>query len=309
MVDVLLTQKTIPVPRWVPASMKLTESQENWHDQLVVKMEDLNAINQKIIPNIPVFEISNVFHYCKTRIIDPYKDWPCLMLPLDTIWMEYKRSDNRNPTHIGALLTVETGNFNSDDFEFLDKTKTVKHVLGATCYFMDKQRQHFYGPCATYTVVLNDQGAPIDFNLNAMNVPNDQGIDSQDLMLANMAPFFQAIAFMHCKNVRIETEKPDLGISKKWKKKTGKPLAKWNTLTIDPLRDTLSRDRRGTNNALSTPASLHIARGHFAEYGEEFGKGKLFGKYSGRYWIPQHVRGNKDQGTIGHDYVIGKKDD
>lgn len=46
---------------------------------------------------------------------------------------------------------------------------------------------------------------------------------------------------------------------------------------------------------------LHLCRGHFAEYTEER---KLFGKYVGRYWIPPHVRGNPELGTVEKDYEV-----
>jgi hypothetical protein len=48
---------------------------------------------------------------------------------------------------------------------------------------------------------------------------------------------------------------------------------------------------------------LHSVRGHFAEYGTN-GRGKLFGKYSGRYWIPAHARGSSEHGEVEQSYVM-----
>lgn len=40
---------------------------------------------------------------------------------------------------------------------------------------------------------------------------------------------------------------------------------------------------------------LHTVRGHFAEYGAN-GKGLLFGRIAGRFFIPQHARGSAEHG-------------
>jgi|GEM_PF-2794361 len=49
----------------------------------------------------------------------------------------------------------------------------------------------------------------------------------------------------------------------------------------------------------------HVCRGHFAEYGPEFGKGLLFGKYAGRFFVPPCLKGNAKNGTVAKDYEIG----
>jgi hypothetical protein len=49
----------------------------------------------------------------------------------------------------------------------------------------------------------------------------------------------------------------------------------------------------------------HVCRGHFAEYGPEFNKGLLFGKYGGRFYIPPHLKGRLENGEVAKDYQIG----
>jgi hypothetical protein len=49
---------------------------------------------------------------------------------------------------------------------------------------------------------------------------------------------------------------------------------------------------------------LTSVRGHMAEYGPKYGKGLLFGRIEGKFWIPQHVRGTEDCGIIEHKYII-----
>lgn len=53
------------------------------------------------------------------------------------------------------------------------------------------------------------------------------------------------------------------------------------------------------SDGLPTPGSspLTSVRGHFSEYGTN-GKGLLFGKYAGRFWVPQHARGDAANGEV-----------
>jgi hypothetical protein len=48
----------------------------------------------------------------------------------------------------------------------------------------------------------------------------------------------------------------------------------------------------------------HVCRGHFAEYGPEFNKGLLFGKYAGRFFVPPHMKGDKKNGEVVKDYEV-----
>lgn len=53
----------------------------------------------------------------------------------------------------------------------------------------------------------------------------------------------------------------------------------------------------------------HVCRGHFSEYGPEFNKGLLFGKYAGRFYVPPCVKGKKERGTVVKDYAIAPGSD
>jgi hypothetical protein len=48
----------------------------------------------------------------------------------------------------------------------------------------------------------------------------------------------------------------------------------------------------------------HVCRGHYQEYGPEFGKGLLFGRLSGRFFIPPYYKGKKENGIVEKDYEI-----
>lgn len=65
----------------------------------------------------------------------------------------------------------------------------------------------------------------------------------------------------------------------------------------------VSKSYRGKGVPMSSATPLHQVRGHFATYGEN-GRGKLFGKYSGRYFIPAHVRGSREHGEVTQRYTV-----
>lgn len=62
-----------------------------------------------------------------------------------------------------------------------------------------------------------------------------------------------------------------------------------------------TRSRGG--EVLSGGIPLTSVRGHYAKYGID-GRGLLFGKIAGRFWIPAHARGSEEHGQIVHNYRI-----
>lgn len=122
------------------------------------------------------------------------------------------------------------------------------------------------------------------------------------LMHLSIHPSFLALSFLHCKNVQTAEHRPNKKESSRHRRIYGVPLTKHYTLEIDPMKKILRTE--GQSDTLGLKRSLSICRGHFSEYGPEFGKGKLFGKLEGRFWIPQHVKGSAEYGTVEKDYTI-----
>jgi hypothetical protein len=52
---------------------------------------------------------------------------------------------------------------------------------------------------------------------------------------------------------------------------------------------------------------LHVRRGHWAHYGAQYGRGLLFGKLSGRFWVPDIEVGDEHNGSIAKDWIIGER--
>lgn len=99
-------------------------------------------------------------------------------------------------------------------------------------------------------------------------------------------PFLLTFSFLSCNNVLVIDHDPRP--KKRRNPAKNRQLHPYKTLEIRPLKDVLrvsGKKRGATGRRLS---SVSITRGHFRTYTES---GKLFGKYTGRFWIPAHVKG------------------
>lgn len=110
-------------------------------------------------------------------------------------------------------------------------------------------------------------------------------------------PALLAISFCHCKNVTMTREEIPAKLLKRQQER-GRHSITFKTLEITPMKVVLEKAGAGSVGGLKK--ALHICRGHFANYAE---KG-LFGKYFGRFWISQHVRGAIDAGAVVKHYDV-----
>lgn len=104
------------------------------------------------------------------------------------------------------------------------------------------------------------------------------------------------LSLLSCKNVVYGLEFPPIKIQKSRAKKGKPPLSSYYILKLKP---TTSRKDYEAKNLWTN--RVHLCRGHIREYTEDR---PLFGKYTGRFWIPPHVRGDKKQGVIHKDYEV-----
>lgn len=148
-------------------------------------------------------------------------------------------------------------------------------------------------------------GKPERSAFRAMSIPSDavKGLNDRDwLNFTGISMGISALAlhFMHCKNVVLE-DAPFIGPRQQRRalERKGFKQAKFKTLIIEPMKQVLKAEGGIETNGLKK--ALHICRGHFATYSEDK---PLFGKYSGTFWKPSHVRGNADHGTVYKDYKV-----
>lgn len=133
-----------------------------------------------------------------------------------------------------------------------------------------------------------------------MFFPDEEENKTFNQAFALIHPILLTFSFLHCKNIttgELEDERRPSDRSRDLR--AGIPEVKFKTIEIEPMRKVLATEGGIAQNGLKK--ALHICRGHFSEYSEEK---PLFGKYSGRFWIPAHVRGTTESGQVIKDYKV-----
>jgi hypothetical protein len=146
---------------------------------------------------------------------------------------------------------------------------------------------------------VSGEAVLVDGGWAVSELPSRLSTDHKRELLKLLFPCLLTISFMHCKNVERQPAEQAAALSKKWTKKHGRPLVRYHVLDIDPMRKVLRSD--GGSDGGGLKKALHICRGHFATYTED---APLFGRVTGTFWKPQHVRGNAKSGAVVKDYRV-----
>ena len=114
---------------------------------------------------------------------------------------------------------------------------------------------------------------------------------------------FYAFNLLACKNVQERLVPVSRGLQKARIRRNKPPMTEYRVLEIKtPIKQCVVTEQELKDAARErVETRFHAVRGHFANYSEDK---PLFGKLSGRFWVPAHVRGSKDAGEIKKDYRI-----
>jgi hypothetical protein len=148
------------------------------------------------------------------------------------------------------------------------------------------------GPAHMWQFAVYGTGAPADLHwIHVLPKHPMEMWDTAQLVLLG------ALNFLNCRNVTIgEPQRP-----RPQRRRLERAGLQIHEIQIAPMgRST----RSGRNEEPIGMVPLTSVRGHFAEYGPNYGKGLLFGKLEGRYWIPQHARGSSEFGESDHNYRL-----
>lgn len=113
-----------------------------------------------------------------------------------------------------------------------------------------------------------------------------------------MATVWITNGMMNCKNVTTVDSTEIDAPSEKWQRRMKTPDIRYSRINIDGFTSEAQRQGGGGDGHAK---AWHICRGNFATYTAE---SPLFGKYVGRYWRPQHVRGDKKLGEVHSTHEI-----
>ena len=151
------------------------------------------------------------------------------------------------------------------------------------------------------SLVLDEQGAMV-----ADSVPLTTGHPSlktnenvRAFVYGAMYPVALAISLTHCRNVEVR-DRPVSRQVRRMAERKGQPVIVYKELVIDAFRKQVRYETQG-DGGNEIKRALHICRGHFATYGDH---NPLFGKYTGTFWRPMHVRGHKEIGEVKKTYKV-----
>lgn len=116
---------------------------------------------------------------------------------------------------------------------------------------------------------------------------------------AGLHEMLLTLDFMSCPKVAVTDATEKEGPSRKWMKRQGLPEIRYHTLNITPMKELLRTVGGIEQNTFQK--AMHLCRGHWAHYTADK---PLFGKFTGTFWKPAHVRGSVEQGIVDKDYRI-----
>lgn len=148
------------------------------------------------------------------------------------------------------------------------------------------------GPVHMWRFAVTENGTPAD--LGWIHLEPRYPLEHWDM--AHLV-LLGSLNFMACRNVQlVEPERP---------RPTRRRLAR---LGVPPIRTVnvypAGKSSNGNGAGSGEGVPLTSVRGHFSHYGAQYGKGLLFGRLSGRFWVPQFARGSKELGETEKDYRL-----
>jgi hypothetical protein len=258
---------------------------------------------------------------------DFQKDFPCCAPPFDRFFVEMKRPTVVHSDVMGTVGSSVMPQFwgwyceappisevpelldlirdpskctpASAPVELAGEPEDYRWALSCSLFVGDRGRIFYF---TTVVFVLSAEGrlmnnpAYLGAGLNAL--PPDMLRLLTGSSGSMSFPMLLALSFMNCKNVAVSDNEPR-PLTPREERAGQRPWVRFKTLDIGPMRTVLRTE--GDSDTVGLKRALHVCRGHFATYSEER---PLFGKYAGRFWIPNHVRGSAASGTVVKDYRV-----
>jgi hypothetical protein len=292
--------------------------------ELTTAAEDVVRGLHKEIHAFQVSDVVNVYTEQKITL----NDFPSYRPPYDFAWFEAKcdigEGDAQKKINWG--VSIERFAINSERAELL---KNLEYQLVEDAPFIHvgfgfiratSDPNVIIGPAFTWILEETKDGRLSTYNTEKSTLDIQIRVTSQSVQHAYhmgasgvystieefignvfIFPMYAAIGFLHVRNVGTQLHEIAPRLQKARARRNRPALVEYRTLTIKPLSGHPSASK-GKSGGGTAP--IHFCRGHWAEYGPEYGKGLLFGKYAGKFWIPATVKGNREAGEIRKNYEV-----
>lgn len=248
----------------------------------------------KLLRSSEVILADNIWSYVNSLNREMFfsSDFPCIASPFDSLFIEHGLEDGMDGAEwcrqIGWLvIKSETAAKSS----FTDISEYFFVQSFSTWAADERGQPGFLGDIVL--VALSKEGRFLDAKFCcAVHHPTEDSLGS-------LVVPFMTLSLLHCKNVKREETTSSDGPSSKWLRRMKQPRLRYHVLEIEPMKQVLRTEGNVEENGLKK--ALHICRGHFATYTDEK---PLFGRVTGTFWKPAHVRGSIEHGAVVKDYSI-----
>lgn len=275
-------------------------------------LQDIDGLEVVVLDNVADY----YFQTYRPRTVC-IRDFPNIAPPFDRFFMEFRVPPtlsqlwNWGSDHCGVFFSVvgatdEWGAAAIEKAESLEVPLDGAHWWTQGVAFAGRGAGRPIGPVAIWWMTADRSGYPI--GLTGMLTGwgpryfaeyQDQVQMLSDLTDSFLFPCLLALSFMHCKNVVITDNQPSRADRRRAEHHGGRPVVTFKTLNIRPMQTILKHEGQIEHTGLKK--ALHICRGHFATYSEER---PLFGRVSGTFWKPMHLRGSAKEGAVVKDYDV-----
>lgn len=233
-----------------------------------------------------------------------YEDHPCITPPWTYATFGYVNGFGN--VHAMVTKTYEITDENRDDHVQYrwetdnpvdwDRVRwtTVVYVFIGGRSLTNHRALPTSGPHILYEHAIYDDGSPADLHW----VQVDQRFDVEDWTNAQLT-LLGSLNFLNCRNVElVEPERP-----RPQRRRLDRIGVKVTEINVFPM----GKQTRSGKGKPSAGVPLTPVRGHFAHYGaccpHHEPRGLLFGKYEGKFYVPQHARGSTDHGEYRQESV------
>lgn len=152
------------------------------------------------------------------------------------------------------------------------------------------------GPCHMFRHAISDDGSPEDINwVELLNRgrpgqradPDEPGAAMWEASLITLGG---SLNFLNCSNVDVaEPDRP-----RPVRRRLDRTGVTVQTIVVRPPGRRTAGSPAAARPIDAAESVLSPVRGHFSHYGPQYGRGLLFGRLAGKFWIPGHVRGAGD---------------
>lgn len=256
----------------------------------------------------PIVDVTAIFrnNILGTSKYNFYEDYPELMPPWTVASVGWENTYGN--VYVLQFISVSKGEewspkskWETDHIQNWDEE--VEYAFDAILWSGGVTHGHSArtaGPLYMFQSALDRLGRPLDHHwiniLAAYDVETATDLESKGLWDTSLLTLLHSISFMNCRNVDMVEPRRE----RHERRRIERLGVRVYNINVFPIGKSYRGQKGGPG--LGTP--LTSVRGHFAHYGPEYGRALLFGKYSGRFWIPQHARGSEEHGVSEHNYTL-----